>query len=190
MLLHEGVREGHEENGETPKEGHHYDLQQKHRTSQEKRRVLGLLSCERSRGGGRALLTPSAVLTAGWRGGRVRLFSEVQRKDKSNGHKLQQRKFHLYVGFLKKKKEKKDCESGWVLEQIILRHCEISLPGHSQNLTGLSSDFEVDPALSHKWELLTSRRPLQPVSLSADCLAVGLARGSSQLLGTLVEAPA
>lgn len=44
MLLHESVREGHEENGETPKEGHHYDLQQKHRTSEEKRRVLGLLS--------------------------------------------------------------------------------------------------------------------------------------------------
>lgn len=112
MLLHESVQEGHEENGETPKEGHHNDLQQKHRTSEEKRRVLGLLSCERSRGGGRALLTPSAVLTAGWRGGRVRLFSEVQRKDKSNGHKLQQRKFHLYVGFFKKKGKKRL----WVVE--------------------------------------------------------------------------
>lgn len=65
---------------------------------------------------------------------------------------------------------KKGYESSEALEQIIHSDCEISLPGESQNLTGHSSDFEVDPALKRGWELMTSPRPFQPVSLSPGLL--------------------
>lgn len=65
------------------------------------------------------------------------------------------------------------------------RRCEISLPGDSQDLTGHSSDFEVDPALRRGWKHITSGRPLQLVSLSP-ALLVALAQASSQVSGVCV----
>lgn len=104
------------------------------------------------------------------------LLREALRKDKDNSHKLQLGKFFLYNNDLKK-----GYESSEALEQIIHSDCEISLPGESQNLTGHSSDFEVDPALKRGWELMTSPRPFQPVSLSPSLL-VALAQWAAKSL--------
>lgn len=80
---------------------------QEHTTSEERRRKLGLLSREESRGGGRALLAAFSCITEWFKRRQSQtLLRGTQRKDKGNGHKLQQGKFHLYV-----KKKKKDCES-------------------------------------------------------------------------------
>lgn len=72
---------------------------QKHTTSAERRRELGLLSREGSRrGGGRALLAAFSCITNTWLERRQsQTLGGAQRKDKGNGHKLQQGKFHLYV---------------------------------------------------------------------------------------------
>lgn len=105
------------------------------------------------------------------------ILRDAQRRDKDNRHKLQLGKSYFCNNDLKQKKN--GCESGEALEQIIHSGCEISLSGDSQNLTGHRSDFEVDPALKRGWELMTSLRPFQPVSLLPSLL-VALAQWAAK----------